>query len=126
MATIDLLRIDLYTGKIEVLKAGAAPTFILKGNTVRKLESDSLPVGILKGVGFDRQSCKTSNGDLILMVSDGVTATGTDWIEAELELNARKSTREIAGRIANEARRRRIDGHSDDVTVAAVRIVAED
>ena len=126
LATIDLLRIDLYTGKIEVLKAGAAPTFILKGNTVRKLESDSLPVGILKGVGFDRQSCKTSNGDLILMVSDGITATGTDWIEAELELNARKSTREIAGRIANEARRRRIDGHSDDVTVAVVRIVAED
>ncbi len=126
LATIDILRADLYTGKIEILKAGAAPTFVLKGSTVQKLESDSLPVGILKGVGFDRQNCKLSDGDLVLMVSDGVTATGTDWIEAELEMNARKSTREIAGRIANEARRRRIDGHSDDVTVVAVRITAED
>ncbi len=125
LATIDILRADLYTGQIELLKAGAAPTFILKGNTVQKLESDSLPVGILKGVGFDRQNSKLSDGDLVLVVSDGVTATGTDWIEAELELNARKSVREIAGRIANEAKRRRIDGHSDDVTVVAVRIAAE-
>jgi stage II sporulation protein E len=122
LATIDILRLDLYTGRAEVLKAGAAPTFILKGNSVQKLESDSLPVGILKGVGFDRMDCKLSSGDLVLVVSDGVTATGTDWIEAELEMNARKSSREIAGRIASEARRRRIDGHSDDVTVAAIRL----
>lgn len=125
LATIDILRLDLYTGKAEVLKAGAAPTFILKGNTVQKLESDSLPVGILKGVGFDRMECKLSADDLILVVSDGVTATGTDWIEAELELGARKSSREIAGRILSEAKRRRIDGHTDDITVAAVRIAAD-
>ncbi len=125
LATIDILRADLYTGRVELLKAGAAPTFILKGGAVQRIESDSLPIGIIKGVGFDRQDCKLSDGDLILMVSDGVTATGTDWIEAELEMNARKSAREIAGRIANEARRRRIDGHSDDVTAIAVRIATE-
>lgn len=32
----------------------------------------------------------------------------------------------IAGRIANESKRRRIDGHSDDVTVVAVRITSGD
>ncbi len=122
LATIDIVRLDLYTGKAEFLKAGAAPSFLLKSDSVQKLETDSLPAGILKGIGFDRAEHRLSSGDLVLMVSDGVTATGTDWIEAELELNANKSCKEIAQRIVKEARRRRIDGHSDDVTVAVIRL----
>ena len=126
LATIDLFRADLYTGQLEIFKAGAAPSFLVKGQTVRKIESDALPLGILRDTGFDCHRVTLSEGDLILMVSDGVTATGSDWIEAELERCGEKSVKEVAERIVNEARRRRIDGHSDDITAAAFRLKKAD
>ena len=122
MATVDILRIDLYTGEFALFKAGAAPTFLLRGRTVQRMEAVSFPVGILKNVNLERQVGKLSAGDLVLTVSDGVTATGTEWIEAELELHAADTPRELAARIAREAKRRRIDGRSDDITVVAVRM----
>ena len=46
---VYLFRVDLYTGKTEFLKAGAAPSFVLRSGTVGKVESMSMPAGILRG-----------------------------------------------------------------------------
>lgn len=62
------------------------------------------------------------SGDVVVMVSDGVLETGTEWVEAELELYGDKSPKELAEDICREAQRRRIDGHSDDITVLAARL----
>ena len=56
------------------------------------------------------------------MVSDGALASGEDWISSELELYSQLSSREISQKLCAEAQRRRIDGHSDDITVVAIRL----
>ncbi len=119
LATIDISCIDLYTGAAELLKAGAAPTIIRRSGRTGKAQSTSLPAGILREASFDRANVSLKAGDIILMMSDGVTAAGTDWICAELEAHKNGSAQQLAERIAACARRRRDDGHDDDITVMA-------
>lgn len=121
-ATVDLCRIDLYTGRTELLKAGAAATFVRKGDKAAHFESTTLPVGIVGSTQFERRQLRLGEGDVLLLVSDGVTAGGNDWIEAELELHRDMPAAELAQRIAQESRRRRVDGREDDITVLAARL----
>lgn len=116
-ATVDLCCIDLYTGVVDLLKAGAAATFVRKGSKAAHFESTSLPIGLVGGVAFEKKQIKLGAGDVIAMVSDGVTAGSCDWIEAELELHKEMSAGELAERLSVEAKRRRVDGHEDDITV---------
>lgn len=122
LATLDICTIDLYTGKAEFAKSGAATSFVLRGSQVTKVESSSLPIGILQGIKYDRDHMKLSSGDMVVLVSDGVLATGEDWICSELELYHNLSAKEISQKLCAEAQRRRIDGHSDDITVIAVKL----
>lgn len=46
---MDLLHIDLTSGEAELLKWGAAPSYLRCGDTVKKLGTASLPPGV--GVG---------------------------------------------------------------------------
>ena len=46
-ATLDIEILDLYAGKMEVLKNGACPTFIKQNREVSMLKSTSLPTGII-------------------------------------------------------------------------------
>jgi stage II sporulation protein E len=119
LATVDISCIDLYTGTAELLKAGAAPTVIRRSGRTGKAQSTSLPAGILRDIGFDRANVSLKAGDILLMMSDGATASGTDWICAELESYKNGSAQQLAEKIAAGARRRRTDGHDDDITVMA-------
>lgn len=119
LATLDISSIDLFTGKAELLKAGAAPTVIRRNGRTGKAQSTSLPAGILREVGFDRATVSLKEHDILLMMSDGVTAMGTDWICAELEAFRGDDAQALAERIAHGARQRRNDGHDDDITVMA-------
>ncbi|HJB25601.1 MAG TPA: SpoIIE family protein phosphatase [Firmicutes bacterium] len=118
LATLDITTFDLFTGKAEFLKAGAAPTFVSRSGHIGRIEAKSMPVGILRGAEFEHNSLTLSAGDLVVMVSDGVTATGNDWVLSEIELFSEKlGPQALAKQIAQEAKRRRIDGHEDDITV---------
>lgn len=120
LATIDITGVDLYTGCAEFYKAGAAPTFLRKSGKGGYVESSSLPVGILGGVSFEKNAVTLREGDVILMVSDGAVTSGYGWIVSELEHFSGDDPKELSERIVTEAKRRRNDGHEDDVTAIAV------
>lgn len=120
LSTIDITGIDLYTGKAEFYKAGAAPTFLRKGGKSGYVESRSLPVGILSAVSFEKNAVTLREGDWIVMVTDGATAGGYDWLLRELEKYEGDDPKELSGRLAMQARERRIDGHEDDITVISI------
>ena len=119
LATVDIASIDLYTGDAFLYKAGAAPTLVRRSGRTGKAESRSLPAGILKDIGFDRAVLKLKTGDIVLLMSDGVCADGTDWIRAELEAWQNGSAQELAERIGECARRRASADRRDDITVLA-------
>lgn len=117
LATIDIASIDLYTGQTELYKAGAAPTIVRRSGRTGKAESTSLPAGILREIGFDKATIKCKIGDIVVMMSDGAMADGTDWIRAEIEAWQDGSAQELAEKLCESAKRRRTDKHEDDITV---------
>ena len=119
LATVDIASIDLYTGQVELYKAGAAPTLIRRSGRTGKAESTSLPAGILREIGFDKATVKCKTGDIVLLMSDGAVCDGTDWIREELENWTDGTADELASRICDGAKRRRSDNHEDDITVMA-------
>lgn len=119
LATVDIAVIDLFSGRTDLLKAGAAPTIVRRSGRTGKAQSTSLPAGILREVGFDKATIRLKKGDILLLLSDGATASGTDWICAELEAFADGTAEELSDKICECAARRREDNHEDDITVLA-------
>lgn len=120
LSTIDITGLDLYTGKAEFYKAGAAPTFLRKDGKSGYVESRSLPVGILSAVSFEKNAVTLREGDWIVMVTDGATPGGCEWLLRELERYAGDDPKELSQRLVMQAREHRIDGHEDDITVIAI------
>lgn len=82
-ATLDLSFIDLYLGKLQMIKTGAPATFIKKKDRVEIINSSTLPVGILKDVDFNLYEEYIEDGDIIIMMSDGVLDANRDMDNVE-------------------------------------------
>jgi stage II sporulation protein E len=121
--TVDLLRIDLFSGKGAVYKLGAAPTYLRRGGVVERLTGESLPAGVPAGAGGgpDVFQLALDAGDCVVLLSDGVT-TGRDdrWVRQVLESFDGLSPQELAGRILKESGGR--TGSGDDRTVIAIKL----
>lgn len=124
LATLDVASVDLYTGKADFYKAGAAPTYLIKNGKAGYVESSSLPAGILRGISFEHNATSLREGDVLVMLSDGVTATGNDWVKTELEYLKSGDMQRMCERLAITAKNRRNDSHEDDITVLAARVTA--
>lgn len=72
LPTLDLCSIDLYEGKCQFLKTGAAASFIKRGCAVETIPAGSLPLGTFGNVQTECTRREVSDGDMIIMVSDGM------------------------------------------------------
>lgn len=71
-ATLDYGIIDLHSGMCDLVKIGAAATFVKRGKWVETIKSTSMPLGILSEVDYELTSKKLYDQDTVIMVSDGV------------------------------------------------------
>ena len=71
-STIDIASLDLYTGVCDFLKVGASTTFIRRENWVETISSTSLPAGVFHNMEPDCTGKKLYDGDMVIMVTDGV------------------------------------------------------
>ncbi len=71
-STVDMSIIDLYSGMCEFVKVGASTTFIKHKSGVEAIRSQSLPMGAFTQVDYEGASRKLTDGDLIIMVTDGI------------------------------------------------------
>ncbi len=71
-STIDMGEFDLYTGNCEIAKAGASTTFIKYKDRVESIKSTSLPMGVMAKLEVDYVERQLQDGDMVIMVTDGV------------------------------------------------------
>ncbi len=122
LATLDIARINLFTGEAELCKAGAVKTYIISGEEIRKIDKPSLPLGILREVEYAKTDEVLEEGDVVVMISDGVPDED-DWFEKELSACEITDMRTLARSLLAKARAERKDG-DDDITVLAARVNA--
>ena len=121
LTTLDILQTDLFTGDIRMLKAGAAASLLKSGGRVSRIEAPSLPIGILRETGFATHSDTLTDGDILLMMSDGVLDQGIAWVEEYLRDAEGLTAQQLADSLLEQAcRRAEEDGHADDMTVAVL------
>ena len=91
---------------------------------VSRIEKSSLPVGILRDIHFERSTDTLTDGDILLLLSDGVVSEGVAWVEEALrDYDADKGGMpRLAEEIASEARRRQKGQREDDITVLAMKL----
>ena len=119
--TVDLLQVDLFTGEGELLKMGAAPTYIRKGGQVSRLSGSSLPAGLATGESnaLDHFTLRLSPGDTVLMVSDGVCAgEEDDWVRQRLAQFDGASPKDLARELITASPHQA----TDDRTALVIRI----
>lgn len=123
-ATLDLLTVDLYTGRAGLFKAGAAPSFLVRGGVPRMLDGASLPMGMLDSLVGRSTTFALDAGDWVVLVSDGALADGADWLMQQLQLCARlgHTPKQAAETVADAAARRAGD-KQDDITVEVLQLV---
>ena len=122
IATVDIAAVDLFTGRLQCLKAGAAPSFLCSKGRVSRIERSALPVGILRDISFERTDDTLVEGDVLLVVSDGVLSEGLEWVEDLLLEHEETDMQRLADSIAAQAREKQKDTHEDDITVLALRV----
>ena len=124
-AAVDLLCVDLNTGVLEVMKLGAAASFVIGRDGVELLDAGDVPMGILNPVEPALLSKKLWDDDRIVMVSDGVLdgLWGEDkekTLKEFLEALPPSGPQEIADQVLNFALSS--GGARDDMTVLAAGI----
>ena len=120
-ATLDFLRLDLFSGRAEFLKSGAAPAYLCRDGSMVKIDCDSFPAGILPSCDPNVSSCKLFDGDVLLLASDGAPEK-TLMRFSELAEDTRTEADDLAYSIGSLCTAASCGVKSDDITVAVVKI----
>ena len=120
-STLDLFYADMFTGLSNFYKLGAAPTYIKRGDKVKKISSNSLPAGLsLDGeLSMTNRELTLTHGDFVIMASDGICDEADDEKLIEFISKSKEtSPKALADTIVAFAAREH--GGNDDMTVAVI------
>lgn len=119
--TLDILMLDLFTGKGTCLKCGAAPSFLKNGGGVIRISGGNLPVGLSDEPAADQSvPIRMGPGDLFVLVSDGICDGSDDgWLRTLVQQHSKETPKELAARLVVAAAER---GSNDDLTALVCRL----
>ena len=123
--TVDMLELDMVSGSGKLIKSGACASFIKRGESVFKLESKTMPIGIIKGIDAQILSFESRPGDVCIMLSDGVVCDENDANAITKIIKSAPTgldSKSLCEKILSEAKSRH--QYSDDMTVCVVEIGA--
>lgn len=119
-ATLELCKIDLYNGKVELYKAGSANTYIRCGSVNTRSGCKGLPMGVRDTPVYDKQTFTLGNRDMIVMTSDGAQLN-EKWLYREMA-KPDIDLKELSRQVAETARFYSGDKKADDISVIAMRL----
>lgn len=122
LATLDCAGVDLFTGKTDFYKAGAPASYIIKNGTVTKCELTSMPAGILRGIEFAKRTAVLSEGDVVVLTSDGIAEDETNWLSLLLSGISDLPPQEIANTVLQQAKNNMKNKKEDDMSVIAAKL----
>ncbi len=123
LATLDILKINLYNGQSVIYKAGATVSLLYRKGKVSEIKKSAMPIGILRQAEFATVRGGLKDGDVIIMMSDGAADNSLDEIKAFITENG--FSYDLPQKLCVLAKSRNIS-RSDDITVAAVKIQFND
>lgn len=127
-ATLDIAILDLYAKQLEFIKNGACPTYVKHGKQVEILKAIGLPTGIVEDIDLVVYERDLVEGDILVMCSDGVIESTTEymnkelWLQFLLEEIETEDAQKIADLILQEAIDNGYGTQKDDMTVIVARI----
>lgn len=127
-ATLDIQILDLYAGKMEILKNGACPTYVKRNKNVTIIKSNSLPTGIMSEINIDTYDKDLENGDIVVICSDGIIESNHEyankelWIKYLLEEIQTDTPEKIADIILHEAIDNDFGKAKDDMSVIVFKV----
>lgn len=119
-ATLDVVSFDPDDCRMVSVKSGAAATVLRSGSDVIKISSATFPVGIIKQAELSAAEYVLSDGDMIVMFSDGISDSACLFIK-ELLLG-HSDIREIVREIALKANVFSPAERQDDITVIGIKV----
>ncbi len=121
-ASIDLAELDLLSGRGCFIKSGAAPSYILRERNLYKLQSKTLPIGILRDTDAELINFELHDNDIIIMFSDGVASSLEDgvWLTSLLSFEFDDDLDKMAKKILERALE--CNSKTDDMTVAIIKV----
>lgn len=128
-ATLDIAILDLYSGNIEFIKNGACPTYVKNRKNVQTIKSESLPAGILDNIELTVYDKDIKNGDMIVMVTDGIMEANAEyknkdlWVKNLLDEIEVNDSKKVANIILNESIDASYGIARDDMTVIVAKLI---
>ena len=119
-ATLELCKVDLYSGKVTIYKAGGASTYIKCGNVNSKLSCKGIPIGINDHPSYEKQCFTLSQKDMIIMTSDGAELNDK-WLFREMA-KSDADLKEFVKNVAETAKFYSGNKMNDDISVIAMRL----
>jgi stage II sporulation protein E len=92
-STLDLCMVDLYDATCDLIKYGAAATYLLRGNEIEVVDFAGFPAGVMQQSDYGSMHRQLSSGSAIIMMTDGV-------LEALPQENREAQMAELIGRCA--------------------------
>ncbi len=123
--TLDLTAIDLFTGHIEFYKCGAQDTVVRKNKRIHFINSPSLPLGILKDTEFSTGNGALTDGDIVVMSTDGVREEDLNIIESHIRYFKGENVRAFTERLAEQIREMQPE-KNDDMTIVTLLLTKND
>lgn len=119
--SVDILEVDLFDGQASFLKCGACPSLIIRNGKIYRLDSKTPPVGIMTELYSEKLHFNLCDGDIVIMMSDGVC----DWLDEPVWLyellneNRNEKSETLCEKIISRAD----ELYPDDKTVCIIEIL---
>ena len=126
LVAVDIVIIDLNTGKASFIKLGGASSIVKSNGNTKVLEESSLPIGILKNIDYSLENIKLFNEDKALVMSDGACYPKLDWIIEKVKSWKEETCKDIANYVVEKSLNFRKNEQDDDITVIALEIVSNE
>ncbi|MDR1589545.1 MAG: SpoIIE family protein phosphatase [Oscillospiraceae bacterium] len=121
-AALDLICLDLFSGEMTMFKYGAAPSYLKRGDAVKRITGTSLAAGLGAPHDLpDRVKLDVGAGSVAVVVSDGVLGGGDDkWLTDAIAAFDGDCPKDLARELVEAAAKNEFP--EDDMTAIAIRV----